>query len=108
LVCNFISNATHNRAGEILYKRIAPTSTVINGITVPIYNYSFQINTYTEINSPGGNADRCKLTLYLGNGDSIIMPRVNGLPFTGSGDCAGTRNGVDVNGTTPTRHRINT
>lgn len=104
LFCNFISKATHNRAGEILYKRIAPTSTVINGITVPIYNYSFQINTYTEINSPGGNADRCKLTLYLGNGDSIIMPRVNGTAFTGSGDCAGTRNGVDVNGTT----RVNT
>ncbi len=99
----FIAQATHNRAGEILYKRIAPYTATVNGVIVPVYNYSFQINTYTEINSPGGNADRCELTLYLGNGDSIVLPRVNGAPGPTSGDCAGTYNGVDIN----TNTRVN-
>ncbi len=100
LFISFFSHSTHNRAGEILYKRIAPFTATVNGLVVPIYRYQFQINTYTEINSPGGNADRCKLTLHLGNGDSIIMPRVNGSPAGPSGDCGGTFNGVDINFTT--------
>ncbi|MBL7916778.1 MAG: hypothetical protein JNM96_00175, partial [Bacteroidia bacterium] len=97
LIVSFYVNATHNRAGEILYKRIAPFTATVNGVIVPVYRYYFQINTYTEINSPGGNADRCKLTLHLGNGDSIVMPRVNGSPAGPSGDCGGTNNGVDIN-----------
>ncbi len=92
--------ATHNRAGEILYKRIPPYTATVNNVVVPVYNYQFQINTYTEINSPGGNADRCKLILHLGNGDSIIMPRVNGPSAGPGGDCAGTNNGEELNFTT--------
>lgn len=92
--------ATHNRAGEILYKRIAPFTATVNNVVVAVYNYSFQIITYTEINSTGGNADRCRLTLYLGNGDSLVMPRVNGSPGPSGGECAGTFNGVDINSNT--------
>ncbi len=94
LFCVYFSKATHNRAGEILYTRIAPYTATVNGNVVPVYWYRFQINTYTEINSPGGNADRCKLTLHLGNGDTIVCPRVNGPPTTSGGDCSGTRDGV--------------
>jgi gliding motility-associated-like protein len=100
----FFSHATHNRAGEILYKRVAPFTATVSGIVVPVYNYTFQIHTYTEINSPGGNADRCKLTLHLGDGDSIIVIRANGPAGPSSGDCSGTREGVEVNATT--KHNI--
>lgn len=100
VLITFNALATHNRAGEILYKRIAPFSATINNVVVPVYNYSFQINTYTEINSQGGNADRCRLTLYMGNGDSILVPRINGSPGPSSGECAGTFNGVDINSNT--------
>lgn len=94
LFCVYYSKATHNRAGEILYTRIAPFTATVNGNIVPVYWYKFQINTYTEINSPGGNADRCKLTLHLGNGDTIVCPRVNGPLTSAGGDCSGTRDGV--------------
>lgn len=97
LFFTLFTKATHNRAGEILYKRIAPYTNTVNNIVIPVYNYSFQINTYTEINSAGGNADRCKLTLYLGNGDSIVMPRVNGPNSSAGGDCQGTKEGIDLN-----------
>lgn len=100
LFCISITRATHNRAGEILYKRVAPFSATVNGIVVPVYNYTFQIHTYTEINSPGGNADRCKLTLYLGNGDSLVLPRANGASSNSGGDCSGTHDGVNMNQTT--------
>lgn len=100
LLCIYYSNATHNRAGEILYKRVAPYTTTVNGVVFAIYNYTFQINTYTEINSPGGNADRCKLTLHMGNGDSLICLRVNGANSNAGGDCAGTRDGVQITPTT--------
>lgn len=100
LLTVYFSKATHNRAGEILYKRIAPFTATVNGNVVAVYNYSFQINTYTEINSPGGNADRCKLTLHMGNGDTIVLPRING-PFTNpGGDCLNTKDGVQINANT--------
>jgi gliding motility-associated-like protein len=100
LFCVYFSKATHNRAGEILYTRIAPFTATVNGNVIPVYWYKFQINTYTEINSPGGNADRCKLTLHLGNGDTLVLPRVNGPQTSSSGECGGTRDGVDLNFTT--------
>lgn len=93
-------NATHNKAGEIIYRRIAPTASLVNGVYIPIYRFEFIIKTYTEINSPGGNADRCRLTLHLGNGDSLVLPRTNGPAAPSSGDCAGTFNGQVLNFTT--------
>jgi gliding motility-associated-like protein len=58
------SFATHNRAGEITYKWISG------------YTYKITITTYT--NTFNTNADRCELTVYFGDGDSAIVPRVNG------------------------------
>lgn len=67
------SFATHNRAGEILYKRIAPFT--VGGVAV--YTYSFSVIKYTD---HGQNiADRCEDTLHFGDGTSAILPRVNGL-----------------------------
>ncbi len=96
LFCSYFSKATHNRAGEILYKRIAPYTATVNGFVVAVYAYEFKINTYTEFGSPGGNADRCKLTLHLGNGDSIVCPRVNGPNSNSNGDCQNTTEGVEL------------
>jgi gliding motility-associated-like protein len=100
LVCTYFSHATHNRAGEILYTRIAPFTTTVNGQVKAVFNYSFIINTYTEINSPGGNADRCKLTLHLGNGDTLVCLRKNGPNQNPGGECALTTEGVELNTTT--------
>lgn len=61
--------ATHNRAGEITYTWIGTNSTD--------YTYKIKITTYTKI---GQNivADRCDLTVYFGDGDSGVAPRING------------------------------
>ncbi len=104
IFCTLFTKATHNKAGEILYKRIAPFTATVSGIVVPVYWYSFQINTYTEINGAGGNADRCKLTLYFGDGDSSIVLRNNGLQTVFNGDCSYTHDGVDISQDT----RVNT
>ncbi len=100
LFCAYFSKATHNRAGEILYTRIAPFTATINGNVVPVYWYRFKINTYSAIGSPGGNADRCKLTLHLGNGDTLVLPRINGPITSGGGECQNTHDGVPLSSTT--------
>src|SRR4051812_4855140 len=100
LFCIYFSKATHNRAGEILYIRIAPFTATVNGQVKAVFNYSFIINTYTEINSPGGNADRCKLTLHLGNGDTLVCLRQNGPNNHPGGECQNTTEGVELNNTT--------
>lgn len=65
------SFATHNRAGEITYCYISG------------YTYKITVTTYTKASSTA--ADRCRLTVYFGDGDSAIFPRVNG-PV---GSCSG-------------------
>jgi gliding motility-associated-like protein len=67
--------ATHNRAGEILYTRIAPFYTIVAGVTVPAYTYSIVIVTYTD-DGPG-IADRCEDTVYFGDGQRAIAHRLN-------------------------------
>jgi hypothetical protein len=69
--------ATHNRAGEILYKRIAPFSQVINNTTVPVYTYSITVIKYT--NDGSGIADRCYDTIRFGDGTFAAVARINGL-----------------------------
>ncbi|MBA2610329.1 MAG: T9SS type A sorting domain-containing protein [Bacteroidetes bacterium] len=64
--------ATHNRAGEILYKRIPPYTT---------YTYSITLIRYTDHGN--GIADRCVDTLYFGDGQKGVAPRTNG----GTGLC---------------------
>lgn len=70
--CVFSAKATHNRAGEITYKWLS-------GLT-----YEFTLVTYTD-DGPS-IADRCKLTIHFGDGDSAQCFRINGLPDSG-GDC---------------------
>lgn len=71
--------ATHNRAGEITYKRIAPFSTVVGGVTVQVFTYSITVILYTA----DGQfiADRCIDTLYFGDNQREVINRVNGLTF---------------------------
>lgn len=73
------SHATHNRAGEITYKRIAPFSTVVGGITVPVYTYSITVILYTGDGQLV--ADRCIDTLYFGDNTREVITRVNGPTF---------------------------
>src|SRR5688572_7283749 len=76
-------NATHNRGAEILYKRIAPFTKVVSNVVVTVYNYSITVIKYQNY---GENiANRCVDTVYFGDGDSAIVPRING-PVCG--DCA--------------------
>ncbi|MEO6304286.1 MAG: T9SS type A sorting domain-containing protein [Bacteroidia bacterium] len=79
------SFATHNRAGEILYKRIAPFSTGTGTNAVAVYNYSFTIIKYTDHGS--GVADRCADTIYFGDGQKGIANRINGGTAL-CGDCS--------------------
>jgi gliding motility-associated-like protein len=70
------SYATHNRAGEITYRWLSG------------YTYEITVTTYTNTNNT--NADRCELVVYLGNGDSIVVPRINGPSVL----CPTTHDGV--------------
>jgi gliding motility-associated-like protein len=75
------SFATHNRAGEITYKRIPPFTQNIPGVgTFPVYTYSITITKYTnhDFSSNSQIADRCVDTVYFGDGQSGEAPRVNG------------------------------
>ncbi|MBX3165184.1 MAG: gliding motility-associated C-terminal domain-containing protein [Bacteroidetes bacterium] len=72
-----ISFATHNRAGEITYKRITPFTEEVGGVTVPAYNYSITIVVYNDFCNQC--ADRCSLdTVYFGDGQVASVPRMNG------------------------------
>ena len=77
--------ATHNRAGEITYKYIGDATH---------FKYRITVTTYTNILNT--NADRCELTVYFGDGDSAIAPRMNGLSST----CPGTHDGVIISANT--------
>jgi gliding motility-associated-like protein len=78
----FCVKATHNRAGEILYKRVAPFSSMVGGNAVPTYSYLITVIVYTD---HGQNvADRCADTVYFGDGTRGIAKRING---TVSGCC---------------------
>ena len=77
--------ATHNRAGEILYKRIAPYTQTLGNITVQVYTYSITVIKYT--NNGTGIADRCVDTVYFGDGQRGVAARING-GFLTDCDCS--------------------
>ncbi|WP_317899651.1 T9SS type A sorting domain-containing protein [Aurantibacillus circumpalustris] len=84
LVCSFtFLKASHNRAGEILYKRIAPFTKVVGSVTVEVYTYSITVIRYTG-DGPAV-ADRCGDTIYFGDGAWIRAPRINGAGTCGCG-----------------------
>jgi hypothetical protein len=65
-----ISKATHNRAGEIIYKKIGQLT------------YQITVITYTKESS--ASADRCNLEINYGDGSPIdTIFRVNGSPGNG-------------------------
>lgn len=78
----FSLEATHNRAGEITYKWISG------------YTYSITLVTYTDHGS--AVADRCKLTIYFGDGDSCQAIRENGLLSSSSAECTVSHDGVII------------
>jgi hypothetical protein len=77
------ANATHNRSGEILYKRVAPFGT----LNAPVYTYSITVIKYMDHGSL--IADRCVDTVYFGDGQKGIAPRINGGTSLNCG-CSGT------------------
>lgn len=68
-------NATHNRAGEITYKWL--------------YGYTYSITLVTYTDDGPSVADRCKLTIYFGDGDSCVAYRQNGNPASPTSECVG-------------------
>jgi gliding motility-associated-like protein len=76
--------ATHNRAGEITYKWLSG------------YTYSITLITYTD-DGPS-IADRCKLTIYFGDGDSCQAVRENGGPDVSTAECPTSFKGVIILG----------
>ncbi len=72
--------ATHNRAGEITYKWLGG------------YTYSITLITYTDDGS--SIADRCKLTIHFGDGDSCQAIRENGVLDISSAECPTSFKGV--------------
>jgi gliding motility-associated-like protein len=63
LLFAFAAHATHNRAGEITYRKITDLT------------YEATIITYTRQDSP---ADRPELTIHWGDGDTTTIARING------------------------------
>ena len=81
-------NATHNRAGEIVYKRIDPFFKTIDGLQVPVFNYSITVIVYTDHGD--AVADRCADTVYFGDGQRGIARRINGVISSSCGCQSGT------------------
>jgi gliding motility-associated-like protein len=81
------SFATHNRAGEILYKSIPGNNPFLFQIT---------IITYTKTGGASDNADRCNLDVNFGDGTSATVNRTNGP--VGDLCSAGVGNGESVPG----------
>lgn len=83
--------ATHNRAGEITYRYIGNSTTP--------YKYEITITTYTKWVGTGGT-DKCELNVHFGDGDTAIVPRVNGSNV----NCPSTKDGVLI--TADTRYNV--
>lgn len=73
LICFHYANATHNRAGEILYRSVPGNNPFLFEITVI---------TYTKTGGVSNNADRCSLEVNFGDGTSDTVNRTNGIPGT--------------------------
>lgn len=73
--------STHNRAGEILYKRVPPFTSVVGTVTTQVYTYSITLIRYTDHGQ--GIADRCTDTISFGDGQKVQVPRSNGTNTCG-------------------------
>ncbi len=81
LIFFILAQASHNRSGEILYKRTAPFSSIVGGINVEVFTYSITVIKYTD--SGPSIADRCVDTVYFGDGTKGVALRVNGTNTCG-------------------------
>lgn len=68
--------ATHNRGGEIQYKRIQPFTEIVGGNTVQVFHYAITIIKY--MNHGDIIADRCVDTVHFGDGTIGVARRING------------------------------
>ena len=68
--------SSHNRAGEISYKRVQPFTSIVGGVSVPTYSYLITVTVYSDFGQDV--ADRCADTVYFGDGQIGIAFRVNG------------------------------
>lgn len=85
--------ATHIKAGEITY-------THLTGLT-----YKINVNIYTNTDPLTTQADRCNLIVYFGDGDSTMIPRINGpslLCTTADGEIFATYSKKNIYETTHT------
>ncbi|MEO6306162.1 MAG: hypothetical protein ABIP51_23645, partial [Bacteroidia bacterium] len=90
LFFSIVAFATHNRAGEILYKRVAPFIGTGPGGNYPIYKYLITVIKYTdETHGSHVVADRCVDTVYFGDGQHGVAYRTNGTTAAGCG-CGNT------------------
>ncbi len=74
-ILSFSASATHNMAADISYQHVSART------------YKIIVTTYTNADPATTSADRCQLTVYFGDGDSAVAPRVNGSSF---GLCSGS------------------
>ncbi len=88
LVLSQVAMATHNRAGEIIYKRVNENP----------FLYEISIVTYTKTGGPSDEADRCELELFFGDGTSETVSRSNGVIGNPCGE--GQGNGVLIGNST--------
>jgi gliding motility-associated-like protein len=76
------AQASHNRSGEITYKRIAPFTATVGGMTVPFFRYQITLILYTDddtrSNSTGNVADRCSDSISFGDNTIELVNRANG------------------------------
>lgn len=88
----YSSFATHYLSSDISYTHL---SGLTYGITIRIYN-----NTYYT------TADRCEITVHFGDGDSLAVPRINGIssicPATHDGEMIATNVNESIYYTTHT------
>ncbi len=76
-------SATHNRSGEIIYKRIPPYSQTVGTVTTPVFTYSITVIKYFDFGPQ--IADRCADTVYFGDGTMAVAQRINGINNCGGG-----------------------
>jgi gliding motility-associated-like protein len=74
--------ATHNRAGEITY--------------MWLYGRTYSITLVTYTDDGPSVADRCKLTIHFGDGDSCVAYRQNGSLAPSSSECSVSYSGVII------------
>lgn len=85
LLFHFFSKASHNRSGEITYKRVAPFTKLVNGTSYQAYWYEITVTKYTDDDTPLLSSstnthvvDRCVDTLYFGDNTKNSLERING------------------------------